>query len=129
MFASLLVWDDANRGEVEEVLSSEKQVRDRITALDGRSRTLVTVYGGDAHLTVGGDSATGLVVYATFDNKVFHQLATDTDNDGGEVTVVAGGQPGRYAASCVVQLDDAVTAAEVFAREGRLAEGLLWVER
>ena len=112
MFADLLVWDDVNQGEVEEELVDVAQVQTRIAALDGRSRTLVTAFGGDAHLAVGGDAASGLVVYATFDNEVFHQIAISRDGDDREIVVVAGGQPGRYAAKNVVSLDVALLAAE-----------------
>jgi len=124
-----MVWDDADRGEVEEVLSDQAQLRDRIGSLDGDTRTLVTVYGEDAHLAVGGDSSTGLVVYATFDNEVFHQLVTGTGGGDREVMVVAGGQPGRYPAKSVVPLRDAVTAAGTFADDGRLDDRLTWVKQ
>lgn len=127
VFADLLVWDDAEQGEIEEPLSSGAQIRDRIRALDGESRTLVTLYGPDAHLAVGGDQATGLVVYATFDNQVFHQLTTGAAGDH-ELTVVAGGQPGNYPAHHVVGFADALTAATEFADHGRLAESLRWTQ-
>jgi hypothetical protein len=129
VFADQLVWDDATEGEMEESLSDTMPIRDRILALDGDARTLVILYGKDAHLAVGGDCATGLVVYATFDNQVFHQLSTGEEDGEQEVTVVAGGQPGQYPARHVVQVDDAVAAAQAFAADGRLLDCLVWTGR
>ena len=126
MFADLLVSQDANGDEVEESLTGEAAVRERILELDGASRSLVTLFGDEAHLAVGGDSRSGLVVYATFDNESFHELTNPAAEGGAAVTVVAGGQPGEYPPARVVAADDAITAALEFARSGGLAEGLTW---
>ncbi len=125
MFADLLVSQDADGQEVEESPVEEALVASRILELDGRSRSLVTLCGGEGHLAVGGDSAAGLVVYATPDNESFHQLTHGAPGDG-QVTVVAGGQPGDYPAHHVVPADTAIVAATAYASRGELDDALSW---
>lgn len=128
MFADVLVSYDDDGQEVEEP-AEEALVRTRIMELDGAMRSLVTLYGGDGgHLAVGGDSDSGLVVYATRDNETFFQLTRDVPGDEPQVTVVAGGQPGEYPANQVVNVDAAITAAQAYAGSGALHKELSWLE-
>lgn len=126
MFADTLAWDSTKENDVEETLSELAQAEERITALNGQTRTLVTIYAGEAHLAVGGDASTGLVVYATFDGETFYQAVTSLKVADGEALVVAGKQPGRHSVKNVVSLHEAILAATSFARDGLLDSNLTW---
>jgi Immunity protein Imm1 len=96
-------------------------------SLDGDLHTLVTLSpGGDAHMAIGGDAASGLVVYVTADNRSFHNLRTGHPSRSSPITVVAGGQPGDYDAHHVVSLEEALAAATQYAETGQLDDGLNW---
>ena len=102
-------------------------IADLLVQLDGKYRTLLMIYGpGDAHLAVGGDATTGVVVYATFDNLVFYQLVAPSDSSTDSVELVAGGQPGMYARRYVVPIEAAAGAAEAFALRGELTADWDW---
>ena len=121
---TLLTWDEGYT-EHKVAVPTLAEVEARIAGLNGRDRTLVTVYCGDAHIAVGGSAASGLVVYCTDDNESFWQLISDGDAAEG-VTVVAGGQSACYPANQVTMLDDAKTAAREFLQSGGRADSLRW---
>jgi hypothetical protein len=103
-------------------------VKEAVRRLEGAERTLVTLQGpGTSHLAVGGSAATGMVVYATFDNDTFYQLTNPEAREDEIVEVVAGGQTGDYPARMVVGLSVAFQAAEEFAEGGVLSSQLAWV--
>jgi immunity protein Imm1 of predicted polymorphic toxin system len=103
-------------------------VNEAVRRLEGAERTLVTLQGpGTSHLAVGGSAATGMVVYATFDNDTFYQLTNPEAREDEIVEVVAGGQTGDYPARMVVGLSVALQAAEEFAEGGVLSSQLAWV--
>lgn len=127
--ATLLVHDDPDTGEVEVSLLGRggiELVRHHVGSLDGRLRTLVTIYADGSHLAVGGGGAPGCVVYATSDDDTFFQLVDGEQPRDELVEVVAGGQPARYPRRQVVALDIAQRAAEAFALTGELDAGLTW---
>ncbi len=131
MLETTLAYDDAEHGEIEirlDPASAGDVVRGQVRRLDGRRRTLVTIRKGDAHLGVGGDGESGLVVYASFDDRTFYQLVSRSAGPVRAVEIVAGGQPGKYQREHVVGRDDAIHAAHVFAATGRLADDLRWAE-
>lgn len=122
--ATLIVWDDGT-AQHEEELREWPQLSERLAALDGVNRTLVTVLKDSGHLACGGSAATGLVVYATFDNTVFHQLVDPSAADGAR-TVIAGGQAGQYPAHQVVDLNQAEAASRVFFERSELDPQQQW---
>lgn len=120
----VLAWDEGHE-EREIVQPSSDEVVACIQALDGVSRTLVTVYRGEGHLAVGGAANSGTVVYGTPDNEVFWQLV-GAPSAQGVVTVMAGGQEGEYEARFLVAIESAVEAAVEFADSGDLAGNQGW---
>lgn len=115
-------------GESEEEVHDDRQVTERIEALDGENRTLVTVFGdGEGHLACGGNSKTGLVLYATFDNLTFYQLMRGIGDK--EVAVVAGGQPGGYKERYVLDLDYALEAVKYYLLNAALLPTAAWGEQ
>lgn len=118
-----LAWDEGDE-ESESVGPSSGEVSACAQALDGMSRTLVTIYRGEAHLAVGGAASTGMVVYCTFDNEVFWQLVGDPGAQG-VVAVAAGGQEGEYEARFRVQIAAAIEAAVEFLATGTAVSGRL----
>lgn len=102
-------------------------VADLVRSLDGNRHTLVTLSpGGESHMAIGGAARHGMVVYVTADNVTFHNLRTSSPRSGGQVSLVAGGQPGEYDSSNVVTLEEAMIAAARYAETGELAEELYW---
>jgi hypothetical protein len=124
---TVLAWDE---GFDERSLAGPEgaDVDAVIAALNGLDRTLVTIYRGEAHLAVGGSARSGLVVYCTCDNQSFWELVNDGEDETA-VTVVAGGQPGSYGATCVVPVGLAAAAAGYFLDRGGRAPGLRWEAR
>lgn len=122
-----LCWDDGP-SENEAPLTDIDDVRRRLTALDGKHRTIVTIAAdGEAHLGCGGDSRLGLVLYVTADNRDFHTLVNETAVSGADdVVMVAGGQLGRYPARQLVPLEVAVAAAEYYATHLDICPSLAW---
>lgn len=125
----LIVWDE---GLVErEATTSEVDAALRLVdALDGRERTLVTIYRDGGHIAVGGSAVAGLVVYVTFDGQSFHQLRSGVSSapadDDDEVAVVAGGQAGNYRRRFVLDAGAAKAATSSFILEGGLDPGQVW---
>jgi Immunity protein Imm1 len=124
MFITNLSWDEwegnHDRGEVVAATSWE-QVEAKIVALDGRSRTLVTLEThGEAHMAIGGGAHDRYVVYVTADNAVFEYLVERSAIGGDEsVAIVVGGQVGDYLARRCVGLPMVLAAARLFVEEGR----------
>jgi hypothetical protein len=125
VFANHIAWDEFGHGESEEPLVDEDQIRNLITALDGDTRTLVTIYAEEAHLAVGGDAHSNLIVYATFDGETFQNLVTPTAGNQ-RVRIVAGAQPGDHPARDLVSVEDALAAAITFAHDGSLSAEANW---
>jgi hypothetical protein len=120
----VLVWDEGCT-EGENLSPTMADIVERVSRLNGVDRTLVTLYRGEGHVVCGGSAETGLVVYATLDNTEFWQLA-DPGAPEGEVSVIAGGQAGKYHARHVVDLGRAISAVTSFFESGTLAPGLAW---
>jgi hypothetical protein len=121
---TVIVWDD-DGGESKQPDPSTASVLERIDALDGRARTLVTVLSGDAHAAVGGSVETGVVLYVTFDGVTFHLLSRG-DGSSDPVRVTAGGQEGEYAARFVVDVELARRAMTAFVSDDVLDSELHW---
>ncbi|MBC7274914.1 Imm1 family immunity protein [Nocardioides sp.] len=120
----VLAWDEGDE-ESESVGPSSEEVSACVQALDGASRTLVTIYRGEAHLAVGGGASSGMVVYCTSDNEVFWQLVGDPGAQG-VVVVTAGGQEGVYEARFRVRVAAATEAAVEFLATGNRSERVTW---
>jgi hypothetical protein len=102
------------------------QIEGAIHALDGKTRTLVTMGGeGEAHMAIGGGKDGRYVCYATFDNEIFHNLLNPSKQEG-IVMLVAGGQEGDYSAKMIVDLDAVLAAARTFAENGELDQSVEW---
>jgi hypothetical protein len=128
MFITNLSWDEwegnCDRGGVVPA-SSWAQVKERIEALDGRSRTLVTLEAeGEMHMAIGGGDAC-YVVYVTFDNEEFEYLVEGAGEGDEMVSVVVGGQLGDYLGRRCVGLSMVLQAARLFAEEGKV-ERSVW---
>lgn len=120
----VLAWDERHE-ERELATPTLADVAERLSALDGDSHTLLTLYRGDSHIACGGSARTGLVVYVTFDNATFWQLV-NPQGEKSDVMVVAGGQVGNYPARNVVHLEAAMRAATKFFEIGELAYDEVW---
>lgn len=120
-----VVWDDG--ATLHERTTTElAEIVGLAAALDGRDRTLVTVFRGEAHAAVGGSSPAGLVVYVTFDQQAFHQLAAGQPAGAPNVTVRAGSQASEYPAHVVVDLVAAEAALAEFVGSGALSGDQRW---
>ncbi len=124
MFVTNLSWDEwegnHDRGAVVAA-TSWQQVEAKIVALDGRSRTLVTLEtDGEAHMAIGGGANDRYVVYVTADNAVFEYLVERSPIGGDEsVAIVVGGQVGDYLVRRCVGLPMVLAAARLFVEAGR----------
>jgi hypothetical protein len=124
----LVQWDDGHHQH--EIESKYKNVVvERLVALDGVDRTLVVVFLGEKHMACGGNTESGLVLYGTYDNDEFMQLADPTVVTGHRSTNVAGGQAGEYEARFVVDLEKAKQAMLHFISSGNFSPDLTWVRQ
>ena len=122
-----VAFDSEGLGPKEELVTSPLRLASLIRQLNGRNRTIVTIIAGGAkHMSIGGDAASGVVVYATTDNRIFHQLCDLERHGPGKVTVVAGGQPGSYERRHVVSVETAIAAAAAFMTTGAFDRGQSW---
>lgn len=133
MFIKKAIIDDTagyTEAEYEGSKLNGELVPDLVGMLDGERHTLLTLSPeqGDAHMAVGGDSRSGLVVYMTEDNESFLNLRARDREAGVEISVVAGGQPGEYDSSIVVTLEEALAAATCYAESGKPSDELQWEE-
>ena len=121
MTPRVLIVRDEGLIEREFETDDLSDVLECVDTLDGRVRTLVVVFRGDAHAAVGGSTTSGLVLYVTFDGSVFHQAGAADCACDDAVAVVAGGQAGNYPRRLVVDLDTAKRALRAFVEGGVLA--------
>src|ERR1700728_1403128 len=106
------------------------EVEGEISALDGRTKTLVMLAPpppkgapeGDHHLAVGGGGDGRVIVYTTEDNLKFWNL-TDPEKRGAErkVRMNIGGQEGEYREAQFVSRELALRAARQYVEDGRRA--------
>ena len=128
MFISNLSWDlwegNHDRGETIAV-TNWNQIDEAIAALDGRSRTLVTLEGeGEVHMAIGGGDGR-YVVYVTFDNEEFEYLVDRSQVGHGRFNLMVGGQMGDYLERWCVELPIVLQAARLFAETGQV-ERSVW---
>jgi len=96
-----------------------------VQALDGRTRTLVTLEAGDDHHMGIGGGGSGYIVYMTVDYRRFKNLVI-TGKTGPKVSLICGGQEGEFAAKQCVDLLTAQRAADTFANDGQADPTLNW---
>ncbi|MEV8373386.1 Imm1 family immunity protein [Kribbella sp. NPDC056861] len=121
---AVLDWDGSDdAGEINAPTWAE--VDERLRALNGYDRTILTLTRGDAHLAVGGDAASGLVLYVDLGGEDFRNLIGPR-TDKCLVEIVAGGQPGNYQSRQVVSVEQALAAARVFWEAGKLDPAQTW---
>jgi hypothetical protein len=122
-------WEDTRSVDERIDNPSLSDIELAIRAIDGNRRQGIILLGAsDAHLAVGGGSGGQFVVYVTFDNERFF-CATSNNNGGSIVRLQVGGQEGEYPSHLIVNLDQALAAAQMFARFGQLDPELRWSER
>lgn len=121
-------WDGVDSHESCLPQPSAADAEKAIRALDSVCRTLVTLVGeAGAHLAIGG-GAGRYVVYATYDNRSFHNLV-GASKEPSSVCLNVGGQMGEFAARHIVSLEAAIQAALAFLETGQLASHLTWEEQ
>jgi hypothetical protein len=105
------------------------QVRQAITALDGKRRTMLTIAdreGSDHYMLVAGQWDGRCLVNATKDNLDFSSLV-DAARSGNKLTLYVGGQDGEYEERKCVPLAWAMEAAQHFCETGELKSTMSWV--
>lgn len=124
MSVSLVWWDSSL--EHEDQSPSIADVMMVVGQLNGKNRSLITLYAGDRHLSVGGDVSTGLVLYVSPDGTSFYQLS-----DGSErrdlAQVVAGGQAAHYESRLLLGLPLVRQAVEEFFSGSAVSPVLAWL--
>ncbi|MEH2369332.1 MAG: Imm1 family immunity protein [Nostoc sp.] len=78
-------------------------------------------------MNIGGGKLAKYVVYATFNNKIFHILVDLSKSDEIE-TLVVGGEEKNYPAKMCVDLLHCLVAARTFTESGKLDALLDWEE-
>jgi hypothetical protein len=123
---------DDGPDEVETVDPEPGQVRADVEALDGRSRTGVSVFRGSARLDVGGDAGGTLVVHQCDDTTtrkrpVWWVLAVAEDPwSGPEVDVRVARLDVHLPSGGTTSLAPAVRALDAFLASGGRAPDLPW---
>ncbi len=98
-----------------------------IGAIDGKSKTLVTLgLDEDTYMSIGGEE-NKYIVTVTFDNFRFYILVNSPKSQQIE-TLIVGGQEGNYPANQCVDLLHCLLAARTFTESGKLDELLTWEE-
>lgn len=120
--------EEHDAGHRKAPVSDWRAVEEALGRLDGKDCTLVMLEAeGETHMAVGGGAGQQYVVYATYDNETFHNLADPTRADE-TVYLVVGKQRGDYRARQVVSRAAALAAARAFAERGALESSLTWEE-
>lgn len=101
------------------------RVLEAVRALNGRDRTVVSVFRGAGRFDVGGDAAGAMVVFQSEDRRRWHQVRTPGAASG-EVTVTVGGMEGHYPGRETTDLQAAVVAATTWLRDGSRDPRLSW---
>lgn len=119
---------DTETGNETILVHSWKSIEAAIRALDGDHRTLVVLGVDDAypHMAIGGGRDNQYIVYATYNNEVFHSLIDLEKPEDRMVQLIVGGQEGDYCANSCVDLHTALQAAKTFAESGTLDKSLVW---
>ena len=122
-------WTDGEN--VEEVIDqpSMSRVKEAIAALNGASRTMVSLmHNEQCYLHVAGPFNGGYLVNGTLDSRDFFSLK-DISADSKEVRCFIGGQDGAYRAEQFVPRQSAERAAECFCKYQDLSPDLEWYSR
>jgi hypothetical protein len=132
MFVKFMFADDW-RGRADQGIGvcnpTWDQVRQAITGLDGKRRTMVLLSdkdGGETHMGISGQWDGKFMVYATKDNLNFFSL-TDPAGSSNKRTLHVGGQDGEYEERKCVPLAWVLEAAEHFFETGELKPTMNWI--
>jgi hypothetical protein len=104
------------------------QVKQAITALDGKRKTMLTIAdkeGSDHYMLIAGQWNGRCLVNATKDNFDFFSLA-DPFGLSNKQTLYVGGQDGEYEERKCVPLAWTLEAAEHFFEKGELKSTMNW---
>jgi Immunity protein Imm1 len=122
------LWVGNDSREWKVLRASHNDVDEAIEQLDGKRKTMVIVHGeGEKQLVVGG-GAGGYVVYVSFNDDKFWNLASKTPKEG-KALLFIGGQEGEYPGSTIVTKEQARAAAHVFMDAEALDPAQKWLEQ
>jgi hypothetical protein len=128
MFIKILSIDNwiENRNLEKEIANPGwQEIRNAISELNERERTLICLHGeSETHMCIGGGNGQ-YVCYATYNNDEFYNLI-DLSEKTGIVEIIAGGQLGEYPAKMCVDINRVLTAAKHFSEEGKLNPECTW---
>lgn len=108
---------------------SKDQIKALILALDGRKRTLLTLYSdpGSENIVIGGGNGSYIAYATTYDEHFVSALSQELT--GRTFQLVAGGQEGQFDEAMKLSLQQVLQIANDFAETGRLADVCTWVEQ
>jgi hypothetical protein len=126
-----VVQDDGDE-QVETVDAPPADVRAALAALDGGTRTALSVLRGDARLDVGGDASGPMVVYQCDDVAAtglpawFVVSSSGDPWAGAEIDLRLVGVDAHLPSGAVTTLEPALAALDAFLLTGGRAPGLPW---
>ena len=118
--------EDAAGEELER--PTWRDIETAILRLDGDACTLLVLGIGEPpvpHMAIGGGENSKYIIYATRNNRTFHNLIAPRAVAGRSL-LVAGGQWGEYPNKQLVGLEEALRAARTYAETGQLEPTLVW---
>ncbi|MGL3807891.1 hypothetical protein ACSYDW_17570 [Paeniglutamicibacter sp. R2-26] len=126
--SGLRVQWQVGRRQFEESAGAGATLEQKIGALDGSKRSVVSALRGTARMDCCGDANGAMVVYFspdTSDDKLWCMLSTP-GAEHGQVDVVIGDLEGVFANWETTTVDSAVVTARHFAAAGKAAPDLTW---
>lgn len=123
----LVNWKDG-RKMIEDGNPSADSLAERLRALDGKKRTLVSAKRGSARMDFCGDADGAMVVYFspdTSDDRLWSMMSRP-GADLGQTEVAIGDLEGAFENWETTTLEPAVVSARHFASTGQADPGLTW---
>ncbi len=120
---SLDRWSGKTYDLVEATHPALDETEAAFARLDGRVRTLLSLYGADASLMVGGGAGRYIVSHQFGDHS---WTLTTPAAKAGRVLLAAGGQEGEYPEHLIVDRETALRALRAFFVDGSRDAGLDW---
>ncbi|MFL4476315.1 hypothetical protein ACIPVK_20150 [Paeniglutamicibacter sp. MACA_103] len=120
-------WKDGHK-LAEDAAASAESLEERVRALDGKKRALVSAMRGSARMDFCGDADGAMVAYFspdTSDDRLWSMMTTP-GADLGQIEVVIGDLEGAFENWETTSMEPAVAAARHFASTGQADPGLTW---